>query len=122
MAGSRDIAGLVGPSLMAIAASEAINLRIWATSLAPVVYLNGAVLFVAGLAIVRSHNLWTRDWRVLVTLMGWLGMLAGLYRMFAPEARQGGENLGTYVVIAALFALGLVLTFNAYRSVPPPRR
>lgn len=113
MAGSRDLAGLVGPTLMAIAASEAINLHIWATSLAPVVYLNGTVLVVAGTAIARAHNRWTRDWRVLVTLLGWLGMLVGLYRMFAPQARQGGQNLPTYVVIAVLFALGVVLTFNA---------
>jgi hypothetical protein len=35
-------------------------------------------VFAAGLAIARAHNLWTRDWRVLVALVGWLGMLAGV--------------------------------------------
>ena len=122
MAGSRDIAGWVGPTLMAIAASEAINVRIWATSLAPVVCLNGAALFVAGLATARSPSRWTRDCRVLVTLVGWLDMLAGLHRMFAPEARRGGRSLPTYAVIAVPLALGPVLTFNAYRAVSPTTR
>ena len=121
MASSRDIAALVGPALVAFTASETINFHIWATSLAPVVYLNGTLLLVAGLAIVRAHNRWRRNWSVLVTLVGWLGMVAGLYRMFAPEARQGGENLPTYGVIAVLFTMGSILTFHAYRRVTPEK-
>src|SRR6186997_1097124 len=34
----------------------------------PVVYLSGVLMFVGGLAIVRAHNRWARDWTVLVTL------------------------------------------------------
>jgi hypothetical protein len=57
-------------NLTTIAVSEAINLRIWATSLAPVVYLDGTVLFVVGLAIARSHSRWTRDLRRVVDRNG----------------------------------------------------
>jgi hypothetical protein len=32
----------------------------------PVVYLSGVLMFIAGLAIVRSHNLWQRDWTLLI--------------------------------------------------------
>ena len=53
---------------------------------APVVliYLNGTLLFVAGLSIVRAHNQWKADWPVLVTLMGWFAIVGGLFRMFDP--------------------------------------
>jgi hypothetical protein len=113
---SKQIAGLLGPTLVALTASESMNLHIWKTNLAPVTYLNGLFLFVAGLSIVRAHNRWTRTWPVTVTLVGWAVLLGGLFRMFAPEARQGGEDTPTYAVIAAGFACGVFLTIKAYWS------
>jgi uncharacterized membrane protein YhaH (DUF805 family) len=114
LAVSRTIAGIAGPTMVAIGASEALTYRIWASNIAPLIYLNGVLLFVAGLAIVRAHNRWTRSWPVLVTLTGWLGIFAGLFRMFAPEVQQRGENAPTTIVTAILIAaVGLVLTFAA---------
>ena len=115
MAYSRQIAGLAGPTMMALGASEALNFHIWAAVDPAVVYLNGTLLFVAGLAIVRVHNVWTMRWPVLVTLTGWILALGGLYRMFAPEAPQAPESVLTYVMFAALLAVGCIVTYNAYR-------
>ena len=116
MTTSKTIAQLVGPTLVAVTVSETLHLRIWATNAAPVTYLNGSLLFVAGLAVVRVHNRWRRGWPILVTLVGWGSLLGGLARMFAPEARQGGENIATYSVIAVLFAIGVFLTVKGYRG------
>lgn len=44
---------------MALTISEALNLHIWRVNIVPVTYLNGLLLFVAGLSIVRAHNRWT---------------------------------------------------------------
>ncbi len=115
MTDSKNIAGLIGPTMIAIGTSEALNFRIFATNNAPLISLNGGLLFVAGLAIVRVHNRWTRDWPVIVTLVGWLGILGGLFRMFAPEVQQAGQNAPTTIITAILFgAIGLFLTFKAY--------
>ncbi len=116
---SKQIAGLLGPTMVAIGASEAFTFRIWDANIAPLIALNGLLLFVAGLAIVRAHNRWTHSWPVLITLTGWLGIVAGLFRMFAPEVQQAAENAPTTIVTAIVFGLvGLVLTFNAYRREP----
>lgn len=72
------------------------------------------ILFVAGLAIIQSHNRWTRDWPILVTLVGWVVFLGGLYRMFAPGAPQAPQSAATFVGLALLLALGLLLSFKAY--------
>ena len=116
MTNSKQQAGLIGSTLILLTISEALNLHIWRTNIAPVTYLNGALLFVAGLAIVRAHNRWTAGWPVLVTLVGWVTILGDLHRMFAPEAQQGGENIPTYTVIMVLLVLGIFLTFQAYVS------
>lgn len=119
MTNSKHIAGLIGPTLIALAISEAMNLRMLATSnanLPSVVYLNGTLLFVAGLSIVRVHNRWTRGWPVMVTLLGWLTLLAGLIRMFAPvlAQREVQNTTAVFALLIVLLAIGLFLTFKAY--------
>jgi uncharacterized membrane protein HdeD (DUF308 family) len=120
MTNSKRIAGLLGPTLIAVTISEAMNLRIWTTSagpsLAPFVYLNGTLLFVAGLSIVRVHNRWTGVWPVLVTLIGWLAILGGLIRMIAPvSAQRTGQNTtAVFALLIVLLAIGIFLTVKAY--------
>ena len=42
------------------------------------IFMTGVLALVAGLAIVNAHNLWVRDWRVVVTILGWLFILRGV--------------------------------------------
>jgi hypothetical protein len=85
----------------------------------PVVYLSGVLMFVAGLAIVRAHNHWARDWTVLVTLSGWFALALGLFRMFAAgvyQRRSAGTDVMVFMVAeGVLLVCGLVLTFKGYR-------
>ena len=36
------------------------------------IYLAGIITLTAGLAIVLTHNVWAADWRILITVLGWL--------------------------------------------------
>ncbi len=118
MTNSKRIAELLGPTLIAMAISEALNAHIWIANIAPVIYLNGTLLFVAGLSIVRAHNVWIRGWSVIVTLVGWSAILLGLFRMFAPELYlQGVQNTSATMVIGSAMivcTIGIYLTFKAY--------
>ena len=109
-----QLAGLLGPTMVAIGITEAINMDAFATQMAPVIYLNGAILSVTGLAIVRAHNLWTWRWPVIITLTGWVAMIGGLWRMAAPDAPQAAGNGLTFVVLAAIGAIGAILSVKAY--------
>ena len=117
---SKLIAGLIGPTLIALAPSEALNLHIWSNNIPPVTYLNGLILFVAGFSVVRFHNLWTVGWPVIVTLIGWLTLLGGLFRMFAPEAQQLTQENIAFAVLIVLFSVGVFLTFKAYNPKERP--
>ncbi len=120
MPNSAYIAKLLGPALIGITVAEWMNLDIFTaaigTSFAPHVYLNGTLLFIAGLAIIRAHNVWSRRWPVLITLVGWVAVVGGLSRMVAPvSAQQAGLNASlVYASLVALLAIGVVLTFNSY--------
>ena len=84
----------------------------------PVVYLSGVLMFVGGLAIVRAHNHWVRDWTVLITLTGWFGVALGLFRMFAAGLYQRGSANASAALFMALegmlLIIGLIMTFKAY--------
>jgi uncharacterized membrane protein HdeD (DUF308 family) len=114
MTDSKHIAKLVGPTISVMTISEIVNFHIWATNIPPVTYLDGILLFVAGISIIRVHNYWVRKWPVLVTLVGWFGILGGLFRIFFPEAKQASENFSSYAVLFFLFVVGLFLTYKAY--------
>ncbi len=116
MTDSKRLAEFIGPILVAVGVTEAINMEIFAQQMAPIVYLNGALLFVAGLAIVRAHNLWTWRWPVIVTLSGWIALFGGFWRMIAPNATQATDNIATYVVLGAIGATGAVLTVAGYTA------
>ena len=120
MPNSKRIAALVGPTLVAMIVSEfpLVQPHLYDAQIPPVVYLSGVLMFVAGLAIIRAHHHWTRDWTVLVTLSGWFGLVLGLFRMFAAGAyqRQSARTNATVFVAVETFLLviGLVMTFKAY--------
>jgi hypothetical protein len=115
---SKRFAKLIGPTIVVLTMSEAVNLRTMLNNPAPIVlvYLNGTLLFIAGLAIVRDHNRWKGGWPVLVTLVGWLLILGGLVRMFAPAfAQQEVQHaISVYMGLFIGFAVGVFLTFKAY--------
>jgi hypothetical protein len=48
--------------------------------------LTGAFMLILGLLIVVDHNIWTPDWPVVVTIIGWILLLQGLMRLFVPDA------------------------------------
>ena len=121
MEDSKQLAGLIGPTLIALGATEALNLDMFASQMAPVVYLNGGILFVAGLALVRAHNRWVWNWPVLVTLTAWIVLFGGLYRMTAPGAPQAPQNGTSYVMFAVIAIVGAILTYQAYGARHPAR-
>ena len=119
MEDSRRIAGLLGPTIIALIASENefVNPHLYDRQIPPVVYLSGALFFVAGLSVVRAHNRWTASWPVVVTLSGWFAICLGLFRMFSPALYERGAQGNATAVLAmeiVLLGIGIFLTFKAY--------
>lgn len=131
MTRSQQIAAFLGPTLIVLAVSEAKNLQIWQTASPPLTYLAGMLWFLGGLSLVRSHNRWSADWTVSITLVGWFFLIGGLFRLLFPDVQRGTENtpaIGIYALDVALLALGALMTFKAFgppgvrRLAVPARR
>jgi energy-converting hydrogenase Eha subunit C len=80
-------------------------------------------MFVAGLAIVRVHNVWARDWTVLITLSGWSLLVLGLVRIFAAsqyhQAAQAASSMAFMAMEGFLLAVALFITFMSYKRTAP---
>ncbi len=114
---THQIAVVLGPALVAVTVSEAINLKIWADVHPTLVYLNGMFFLVGGLVIVTTHNQWQPGWAIVVTLAGWLLVFAGAFRMFFPTAPQLDAGPVTYAFIALLGFLGLLLSAIGFLKI-----
>lgn len=85
-----------------------------------VIFMAGMITLVAGLAMVNVHNLWVADWRVLITLFGWISVVAGVFRMACPGLVKavGGQMMDhkTAMTIGGAVAglLGLFLSYQGY--------
>lgn len=48
-------------------------------------YMTGFITLILGMILVKYHNLWVKDWTVLITLIGWAALLKGLMLMACPH-------------------------------------
>lgn len=75
------------------------------------IFIAGVLALVMGIAIVNAHNLWVADWRIILTLVGWIAILGGIVRMVFPGAAIGlGRRMMRHeTVLAASGAVNLML-------------
>jgi uncharacterized membrane protein len=124
---SRFLAQLIGPVLLLIGIGMLANRASYRTMAQEflksraLIYIAGLLALVPGLAIVLTHNVWAADWRLVITLLGWLAVIGGVFRIVFP---QEVTKIGTRVIAkdatmlvggAVTLALGALLSFFGYR-------
>ena len=90
MSTSVFIARLIGPVMLVIGLAVFTNQRAFRDmaeeflASRALLFLSGLLIMPVGLAIVLTHNIWAVDGRVMITLFGWLNVIGGALRLFAP--------------------------------------
>ena len=120
------LARLIGPTFAAIALGMLINLGMYETMIAEALhpgilfYMSGLLSLLAGLAIINLHNTWGADWRVIVTVLGWLMTVGGVIRIVAPQVAIAigstfySGRASTIVAALIVGTLGAFLSFKGY--------
>ena len=84
------------------------------------IYLAGLLSMTAGVAVVLSHNLWVADWRLLITVFGWLAAIGGTARIILPgQVRSAGEAMLRHSAAMSIggavwLGIGALLCFFGY--------
>ena len=120
------IARLLGPLLATVGIGMLTNTETYRIigqqflSTYAIIYLSGIIILSFGLTILNVHNVWTRDWRSLITLIGWIFTTAGVWRIIAPQFVPfvGGAILANHGFFTGagvvLLALGGFITYKGY--------
>jgi hypothetical protein len=137
---SRSLARLIGPIMLVIGIGMAFGLMMEGAGYSSVlkefianralIFLTGVLALLAGVAIINVHNVWEPDWRVIITVLGWLLVLRGIMLLVFPltvqvfgdrvATSQGGVTAGA----ALTFVLGAILCMMGYEHLwaSKPRR
>ena len=87
------------------------------------IFVIGSVLFIVSTAFVLSHNVWVADWRLVVTLIGWLMLAVSLLQIFAPRLMVWPMSVlpnarYRYVVDLGQLLVGLYLLYWGFLAYP----
>ena len=134
---SRFIARLIGPLFLVMGLGMVIEgdlvraLSQEFLSNISLIYFAGMLTLVAGLAIINTHNVWEANWRVIVTILGWLAVIGGVIRLLFPGKVQAlGVGMLSHphamlISGAIILVVGAILCWTGYELMgedePAPR-
>jgi uncharacterized membrane protein HdeD (DUF308 family) len=124
MTTSKYLARLMGPVLLTIGVGMVFGMLLEGdaySSLAKefiasraLIFVTGALALTAGLAVVNAHNLWVPDWRVIVTILGWLLIVRGIFNLVFPATMQ---TLGDRMIASHAGVLAVILSVMGYEDL-----
>src|SRR5687768_8622172 len=95
------LAKLIGPVFVAVGIGLLVNAAAYramaeeALRSKALIYISGLITMTAGIAVLLVHNVWTPNWRVIITILGWLATIGGALRIVWP---QQSEAIGRWFI------------------------
>jgi uncharacterized protein YjeT (DUF2065 family) len=126
MSNSLFLARLIGPVMLVVGLAVFTNPRGFREmaeeflASRALMFFSGLIIMPVGVAIVLTHNFWTADWRMVITVFGWLCAVGGALRLFGPlfVVKAGHAMLRqpyfTPIAAAIWVVLGLLFCFFGY--------
>jgi uncharacterized membrane protein len=80
------------------------------------------IAIIIGLINILLHNIWEANWKLIITLIGWMALFKGLALFTFPKQTIQRLNILSVkfvqVIYMLLFLLGVFLLNTAYNIVP----
>ncbi len=92
---------------------------------AGLVYMTGFITAIIGFLIVSFHNIWTKNWTVLITVLGWLALAKGISLIAFPEfvhtlSDRIFTDWGFKIFPYTALCLGLLFAYFGFVWAAPP--
>jgi phosphoglycerol transferase MdoB-like AlkP superfamily enzyme len=87
---------------------------------AGVMFLSAIITLILGILLITVHNLWVFDWRIVITLLGWLIFIKGAVRILFPKwikpmtDKVMDNYVGFYITCVLSLIIGLYLGYYGF--------
>lgn len=84
-------------------------------------FLFGILSFIIGTAMLLNYNVWAKDWKVVVTILGWVTLVKGLISLFLPETtikylKKAKDCSWLSYGLVAVVVVGCVLVYFGFTA------
>ena len=84
-------------------------------------FMWGLISLVIGIATVLAHNIWVKNWQVIVTILGWLALAKGLSLLFLPEllksyVKKIEDKQWLPIALVIGVFIGLIITYFGFTA------
>lgn len=77
-------------------------------------FITGLITLIIGLLIVTLHNVWAKDWTVLITLIGWISLIKGFMFIAFPDSLKMFKGMYKNTQVWGVFLLALAAVFGYF--------
>jgi predicted transglutaminase-like protease len=87
----------------------------------PLMFVLGFITLILGILLVVSHNIWQRNWTVMITIIAWLIMLKGASIILFPQFFDNASlifvhNINVAYTIASFeLIFGLLICYFGFK-------
>lgn len=122
------LARLLGPLIAVVGVALLVHPDVYRTMMKEFIrslalcYLAGFFGLLGGISLVLVHNVWTSDWRIIVTLIGWITIVRAALTLMWPRCvaaigRRLIQSPQVFTAAAVIdLALGLALSYFGYAN------
>lgn len=82
-------------------------------------FIVALITLLFGIPLIICHNVWVKDWPVVITVFGWLCFIAGIVRFLFAEAIMNicaNKNFKVMIIVGGIFSIiiGLFLCYYGF--------
>lgn len=79
-------------------------------------FVSGFLALVAGVFLIQYHNIWVKDWTVLVTIVGWISLFKGIMLIAFPQSISSFSRMYTNTRVwgGLMIAVGLLFGYFGF--------
>jgi hypothetical protein len=80
-------------------------------------FVSGFITLIIGMLLVHYHNIWLKDWTVLITIIGWVTLLKGFMLIAFPQSITSFKGMYKYSRVWGIFMIAIGLLFGYFGFV-----
>ena len=82
-------------------------------------FISGLMALVIGMLLVKYHNIWVRDWIVLITIIAWIALLKGIMLIAFPHFISSCKGWYKNTRVWGIFMIAVGLLFGYFGFTIP---